>query len=153
MTGKSFMVQAPGLSSLQDSALRVDTYPCPQILDLDGKGYSLVETNNCKKTRKLKPGKSPCHTFVAIFSLLSAGLEPSELGWWVKCSTTALKPLVIPGAGNPHIRGRISTIDLLVLTSSDQLRLILCIYYKTSNLNVEVNCTEPSPSVRVPCPG
>jgi hypothetical protein len=51
------MVQAPGLSSLQDSALRVDTYPCPQILDLDGKGYSLVETNNGKKHESSNPGK------------------------------------------------------------------------------------------------
>jgi hypothetical protein len=37
-------------------------------------------------------------------------------------------------------------VDLLVLASSDQLLLILIfsISYKTSYLNEEVNCTEPS---------
>ncbi len=49
--------------------------------------------------------------------------------------------------------GRISTIDLLVLTNLDQLILVLNIFflfYKTSYLNKEVNCTEPSTSERVP---
>ncbi len=56
-------------------------------------------------------------------------------------------------SGNPYWRGRISTIDLLVLTSSDQLLFILKLYflsYKTSYLNKEVNCIVPSLSVRVP---
>jgi hypothetical protein len=48
--------------------------------------------------------------------------------------------------------GLISTVDLLVLTSLGQLLLILKVLfiYKTSYLNEEVNCTKPSPSVRVP---
>jgi hypothetical protein len=49
---------------------------------------------------------------------------------------------------------RISTVNLLVLTSLNLLLLIvktLFTFYKTSNLNEEVNCTEPSPSVRVLC--
>ncbi len=43
-------------------------------------------------------------------------------------------------------------VDLLVLSSSDQLPSILKKYslYKTSYPNEEVNCTEPSPSVGVP---
>jgi hypothetical protein len=49
---------------------------------------------------------------------------------------------------------RISTADFLILTSVDQLPLVLKInvflFFKTSNLNVEVNCSESSPSVRVP---
>jgi hypothetical protein len=46
-------------------------------------------------------------------------------------------------------------IDLLVLTSSYLLLLVQKIFFlfscKTTYLNKEVNCTEPSPSVRVPC--
>ncbi len=54
-------------------------------------------------------------------------------------------------AGSHYWKGKLSTVDLLVLTSSDQLILILKIwfifFYKTSNLNEEINCT---PSVSVP---
>ncbi len=53
--------------------------------------------------------------------------------------------------GNPYWRGRISTTDLIVLTSSDQLLLkLICFvfFYKTSCLNEEVNCTDPSHSVK-----
>jgi hypothetical protein len=48
--------------------------------------------------------------------------------------------------------GRLSTVDLLALTSLDQLLLTqqILFFYKTSYLNEEVNCTEPSPSVSVP---
>jgi hypothetical protein len=49
--------------------------------------------------------------------------------------------------------GRISTIDLLVLTSSDQLLLKqehFFLFYKTRYLIKEVNHTEQSPSIRVP---
>jgi hypothetical protein len=46
------------------------------------------------------------------------------------------------------LRGRLSTVDLLVLTSLDQFFDLL--FYKTSYLNEEVNCTEPSLSVSVP---
>ncbi len=55
--------------------------------------------------------------------------------------------------GNPYWRSKISTVDLLVLTSSDQLLLIQekILFFKTSFLNEEVNRTELSPSVRVPC--
>ncbi len=44
----------------------------------------------------------------------------------------------------------ISTIDLIVLISSDQLLLILktsVLFHNTSYLKEEVNGTEPSPSV------
>ncbi len=47
-----------------------------------------------------------------------------------------------------------STLDLLELTRSDQPLFMLKFYiffiYKTTNLNEEVDCTVPSPSVRVP---
>ncbi len=46
-------------------------------------------------------------------------------------------------------RGRLSTVDLLVPTSLDQLLSkwkIVCIYLQ----NEEVNCTKPSPSVSIP---
>jgi hypothetical protein len=49
------------------------------------------------------------------------------------------------------IQGRLSTVNLLVLTSLDQLVFILKIFfYNTSYLNEEVTCTEPSASVSVP---
>jgi hypothetical protein len=48
----------------------------------------------------------------------------------------------------------LSTIDLLVLNSLEQLLVILqtlfTFYYKTSYLNEEVSRAEPSPSVSVP---
>jgi hypothetical protein len=51
-------------------------------------------------------------------------------------------------------KGRHSTVDLLVLTSRDQLIFILNIlfsfFYKTSCLNEEGNCTELSPSESIP---
>jgi hypothetical protein len=54
------------------------------------------------------------------------------------------------GSGNPYPKGRISTFDLLELTSLDQLifkmKKYFPLYYKTSYLNEEVNRTEPSPS-------
>jgi hypothetical protein len=46
-------------------------------------------------------------------------------------------------------------VDLLVLTSLDQLFLIENIIHictKTTYLNEELYWTEPSPSVSVPCP-
>ncbi len=43
---------------------------------------------------------------------------------------------------------RLSTVDLLALTNLDQLIFII---YKISSFVEEVNCTEPFPSVIVPC--
>jgi hypothetical protein len=58
-------------------------------------------------------------------------------------------------AGKPHWKGRLSTFDLPVLNSLDWFIYILNIsfafFYKTSHLKEEVKCTEPSPSVSVPC--
>ncbi len=53
----------------------------------------------------------------------------------------------------PYSRGRLSTFCLFVLSSLDRLLFIwkyVYIFYKTSYLNEEVNCTEFSPSVSVP---
>jgi hypothetical protein len=65
--------------------------------------------------------------------------------------------VVIQRAGKSYWGGRLNTIDLLLLTSLDQLIFMLKIlfqfFYKTSYLNEEVNCTEPSPSVSIPCKG
>ncbi len=63
----------------------------------------------------------------------------------------ALKSNSKPGKTNK--RGRLSTVDLLVPTSLDQLISYWEYYlsiYKTGYLNKEVNCTEPSPSVSIP---
>jgi hypothetical protein len=52
---------------------------------------------------------------------------------------------------NPYLRGRLSMVDLLVLTSLDQLNFILKIIFTFFDEEVkEVNCTESSPSVSVP---
>jgi hypothetical protein len=59
--------------------------------------------------------------------------------------------LVIPG--NPYWRDRISTADLLLLTSLDQLIFKMNEYFpllQIRYLNEEVNCTEPSRSYDVP---
>ncbi len=50
------------------------------------------------------------------------------------------------------LKGRLSTVNLLIVTNLDQhfLIIIFFLFYKISYLNEEVNCTEPSPSVRVP---
>jgi hypothetical protein len=51
--------------------------------------------------------------------------------------------------------GKLNTVDLLVPTSLDKLLFVIetIIYLgcQTSYLNEEVNCTDPSPSVSVPC--
>jgi len=57
------------------------------------------------------------------------------------------------GQGKPYRKGSICTVDLLVLTSLDKLiqtETNFFFFTKTTYLNEEVNCTEPSPSVRVP---
>ncbi len=55
-------------------------------------------------------------------------------------------------AGNPRRRGRISTLDLLALVSSDWHLLVLKLHFcETAYHNVEINKnTEPFPSVRIP---
>jgi hypothetical protein len=58
-------------------------------------------------------------------------------------------------AGKSYRIGKLSSVDLLVLTSSVQLLSKLKIvftYFKTSYLNEEVSCTEPSPSISIPWP-
>ncbi len=72
------------------------------------------------------------------------------------CKTTYLRLVTSTSrSGNPYWKGRLSTADLLVLTSLDPLLSILktlfTFFYKTCYLNEEVNCTEPLPSVSVPC--
>jgi len=55
-------------------------------------------------------------------------------------------------AGSPNWRGRLSTVDLLVLASLYLLIFYtennICVCYKTTYLYEEVNCTEPFPSVK-----
>jgi hypothetical protein len=86
-----------------------------------------------------------CHF---LFCRTVARFEPLISGSVVKCVTAV--PLA---PGNSYSRGRISTIDLLVLNKSE-LILVLKMYffpfYKTSYLNKEVNRTEPFPILRVP---
>jgi hypothetical protein len=67
-----------------------------------------------------------------------------QFSLYVKIDSSCMEPL---------LRGRLSTIDLLVLTSLDQHFLILqefLLFYKTTYLNVDVHHTEPSASVSVP---
>jgi hypothetical protein len=56
---------------------------------------------------------------------------------------------------NPYSRERISTNDLCEHTSLEQflspLKINISFFYQTSYLNVEVNCTVLSLSLRVPC--
>ncbi len=56
--------------------------------------------------------------------------------------------------GKPYGRGRLNTVDLLVLTCIDQLLYklnnFLPFFTKRSHLNEEGNLSEPFPSVRIP---
>jgi hypothetical protein len=56
----------------------------------------------------------------------------------------------ITKSGNPNWNGSICTIGLLVQIKSLLLKKYVFIFHKPSYLNKEVNCTEQSPSVRVP---
>ncbi len=50
-------------------------------------------------------------------------------------------------------RGGLSTVDLLELTSLDELdklKMLFTFLYKTSYINEEVNCTVPFPSASIP---
>ncbi len=62
---------------------------------------------------------------------------------------------IMSSAGTSYWRGRLSTVDLRVLASLNQLlfyiEIIIILFYKTSYLNEEINCTEPSPLVSIPC--
>jgi len=57
--------------------------------------------------------------------------------------------------GNPNCSGRVTTVDLLVITTSIQLLSIqkndIFTFFRTLYLHEEVNRTEPSSSARVPC--
>jgi hypothetical protein len=62
--------------------------------------------------------------------------------------------LMIFGARNPNGSGRVCTVDLLVLTSLDQLSLILkpCFsFFLKQPILMRRSRTEPSSSLRVPC--
>jgi hypothetical protein len=52
------------------------------------------------------------------------------------------------------LKGRPSTVDLLAITRLhllvSHIKYIIYLCYRTSYLNVEVNCIKPSPSVHVP---
>ncbi len=56
------------------------------------------------------------------------------------------------GQGKSYWRGRLSTFQLLVLTSLDQLLFykLYLPFYNITYLNEEVNCTELSQSVSIP---
>ncbi len=54
---------------------------------------------------------------------------------------------VLVCAWKSNLRGRLSTVDLLILTSLDPLIFILNLFYKTRYLNEEVNSSEPSPQL------
>jgi len=57
-------------------------------------------------------------------------------------------------AEKSYWRGRLSTVDLLVLSRSDQLiftlKILFTFFYKASYLNEEVICTVLAPSVGIP---
>jgi hypothetical protein len=76
----------------------------------------------------------------------------------IKCTPIHLSAKVAVGAcqkaGKSYLRGRVSTVDLLVLASLDQLLVILKYYLRLLQNGLseeEVNGTELSPSVNIPC--
>jgi hypothetical protein len=68
----------------------------------------------------------------------------------------SLEVKVNTNTGKPYWMERLGTVDLLVLTSFRSavlyIQSIITLCYKTSYINEEINCTEPSPLVSVPWP-
>jgi hypothetical protein len=89
------------------------------------------------------------------------GSDHMQADWdqkWIKKFHKKVIAKLVSGwfkAGNPYWRGRLGTVHLIVLTSLDNLIYILKILFtfakKTSYLNEEVNCTDPSLAVSIPC--
>jgi hypothetical protein len=54
--------------------------------------------------------------------------------------------IILTSSGNPNLKGRPSTLDLLLLPSLDQLPLIkhYYVFHEICYFDEEVNCTEPS---------
>ncbi len=98
------------------------------------------------------PSYPPCPTPWMAYYASGQDLDYSRL----KDKVTQVSKQEKPYPGNHYWSGRICAIYLLVLTSSDQLLLIMkmsiSLFYKTSYFIEEVNCIEPTPSGRVPCP-
>ncbi len=63
-------------------------------------------------------------------------------------------PITLVSAAKPYLRGRPGTVGLPVQTTLVQLlfisKILFTFFHKTSYLNEEVDCTEPSLSVSVP---
>jgi hypothetical protein len=63
-------------------------------------------------------------------------------------------PLAIDKPGKSYWKGRLGTVDPLILSSLDQqhftLKILFIFFYKTSYLYEEANSTEPSSSVGIP---
>ncbi len=89
-------------------------------------------------------------SFLAHWSKDTAG-GPWRAGRNVKKLFFDIESGAMPKTGNTYWRGRISTVDLLVLSSSDKLLLIVNIRFYLLQNNKEVNCNDPTPSVRAPC--
>ncbi len=81
-------------------------------------------------------------------------LELRQPAFWEVFGGLCYKILFRPThARKSYWRGRFSTVDLLLLIDIDLLLLhwsINCLFYKTSYLNEEVNCTEPFPQLVFP---
>jgi hypothetical protein len=85
----------------------------------------------------------------------------ARLSAWIPQSFTPLGSLakatvLLSKAEKSYRRGGLSTVDLRVLASLDQLLFIMKIlftfFYKTTYPNEKVNCTELSLTVSIPCP-
>jgi hypothetical protein len=94
-------------------------------------------------------------------SLLEPHPRARSYRWFEACTRmrTRTRALLVHHkflAGKSYWTGRISTVDLLVLSSLNFLFILNAYYLRFSQnelpyLNEEVNCTEPSTSVGVPC--
>jgi hypothetical protein len=84
---------------------------------------------------------------VAAAKILAAKAGSSIDPGCLSCFALLVLPatsVAIAEAGNPYWRGRLSTVDLLVLTSLAKLLLkkqTFFAFYKTTHPNGEVNCT------------
>ncbi len=71
---------------------------------------------------------------------------------WTQIESILYKHSVFSATGKSKLSGRLSTVDLLALTSSNLLLLlkIFFTFFKTRYFNKEVICTEPSPQLVFP---
>ncbi len=122
-------------------------------------GWKTLPEKNTLSYYKLLKKKSfiTLTTGVGIFSISVAWMFQLRKVYRFFAATTFPQPDILPNTQGILPEGDISTVDLLA-PCTNQFRPVafhteacIFLFYKTTYLRKEVNCTEPFPSARVPC--